>query len=68
MHELYLRNLGKDEIKKLFLQGYGDIEYDHDDEVGYKASTTVYPEENMDLCIERMRRVCSDLNKSYFNS
>ena len=68
MHELYLRNLGKEEIKKLFLQGYSDVEYDHDDEVGYKASTTVYPEENMDLAIERMKRVCSDLNKSYFNS
>ena len=50
------------------MQGFHDIEYDHDDEYGFKASNTVYPEENMDLCIERMKKVCSELNKSYENS
>ncbi len=68
MKELYLRNRSKEEIKKVFLQGLTNIEYDHDDENGFKESDTVYPEENMDLCIERMRKVCSELNKSYENS
>ena len=68
MNELYLRNCQKDEINKLFLQGFSDIEYDHDDEIGFKASNTVFPEENMDLAIDRIKKVCSDLNKNYFNS
>ena len=68
MEDLYLRNRSKEEIKKVFMQGVADIDYDHEDEPGFKESNVVYPEENMDLCIERMRRVCKEINQSYDNS
>ncbi len=67
MPQLYLRNKDKEDIKKMFLDGI-HFDYEHDDEHGFKASNTVFPEENMDLCIERMRKVCADLNKGYEKS
>ena len=60
-----MRNKKYDDIKRVFLNG---MDYHHDDEHGFKKSNTVYPEENMDLCIDRLRKVCEDLNKKYENS
>ena len=68
MPDLYLRTKNYDEIKKAFLPGLLDVDFENNDEHGFLASNTVFPEENMDLCIDRMRKVCNDLNKSYENS
>ena len=65
MPQLYVRNKKPEDIKKVFLDG---MDYHHDDENGFKKSNTVYPEENMDLCIDRLRKICDGLNKKYENS
>ena len=61
MPDPYLRNRSKEDIYKQF-EGIHGVDFEHEDEHGFKESNTVFPEENMDLCIERLRKVCNEIN------
>lgn len=65
MPDLYVRNRDKDYLKKTFLNG---VDFEHNDEVGFNESTIVYPEDELDVCIERIRITCDNLTKKYEKS
>ena len=52
-------------MKRVYLEGN---DYHHDDEIGFKTAIKVYPEGNIDDCINRLKVTCDRLTKKYEKS